>query len=42
MHAVEPLVPETSSFKVEITVKKLKRYINRYLSNFGRTDPSRK
>jgi hypothetical protein len=26
MHAAEPLVPERSSFKVEITIEKLKRY----------------
>jgi hypothetical protein len=26
MHTVEPLVPKSSSFEVEITIEKLKRY----------------
>jgi len=42
MQTAEPLVPETSSFEVEIPIEKLKRYkMSWYCSNSDRTDPDR-
>jgi hypothetical protein len=41
MHTTESLEPEPSSFE-DIAIQKLKRYVIRYLSNFGRTDPSKR
>jgi len=41
MPTADPLVPEPISFKVEIAVEKLKRYVTSYCSNTRRTDPSR-
>jgi hypothetical protein len=34
VHTAEPLIPETSSFVVEIVIKKLKRYKSQGLIKF--------
>ena len=38
IHTAEPLVPEPSTFEVELAIEKLKNHITRYWSNPSRID----